>query len=70
MAEEKKRMTLKEIAKESARINAELELFSTEYKQGGPEAYRKAQEEADEKIREGQRRYAEAYVKAKYYFAL
>ena len=65
-----KRMTLREIAEESARINAELEQFSTEYKQDDSEEYRRAQEEADEKIREGQRRYAEAYIKAKDYIAL
>lgn len=64
-----KRMTLSEIAEESARINAELEQFSTEYKQDDSEEYRRAQEEADEKIREGQRRYAEAYIKAKDYIA-
>ena len=65
-----KRMTLSEIAKESARINAELEQFSTEYKQDDSEEYRRAQEEADEKIREGRRRYAEAYIKAQSHIAL
>ena len=65
-----KRMTLREIAKESARINAELEQFSTEYKQDDSEEYRRAQDEADEKIREGQRRYAEAYIEAKSHIAL
>lgn len=65
-----KRMTLKEIAEESARITAELEQFSTEYKQDDSEEYRRAQEEADEKIREGRRRYAEAYIKAQSHIAL
>lgn len=64
-----KRMTLREIAEESARINAELEQFSTEYKQDDSEEYRRAQDEADEKIREGQRRYAKAYLESKGYIA-
>ena len=67
---EKKCMALKEIAEDSARINAELEQFSTEYKQNNSEAYRKAQEKADEEIRKEQYQRAKANMKAKGYIAL